>query len=192
MSKIDLSKVETFRTIKKWKKGKCLDIGCGIGYLTNFLKADGIDKNREAIKIAKSLYKTTNFYVCSVNELPTLLKKIKKKYNTVICYNILEHLTTNEIDFLFQVFNKYFDKKTVFIFGYANPYNLFQLLVGFIRKKVLFDKTHHHNWSVKQFYKLIAENFKIVTYKMTSPFTHLLFITKFIKGDILILAKLKE
>jgi 2-polyprenyl-3-methyl-5-hydroxy-6-metoxy-1,4-benzoquinol methylase len=192
MTKIDLNKVETFRTIKKWKKGKILDIGCGIGYLTNFLNGDGIDKNRSAIKVASSIYPNNNFFNISIRKLPDFLKKFKRNYKTVLCYNLIEHLSKNERNFLFKTFYKYFDNKTLFIFGYANPYNFFQLLVGFLRKKVLFDKTHHFNWTVKEFYKLISENFEIISFKMTSPFTRLTFITKFIKGDILILAKLKK
>lgn len=192
LAKLNLNKIETFKIIKEWAKGKCLDIGCGIGYLTNFLNADGIDKNINAIKLAKSLFKNSNFFKCSVNNLNSFLKKRETKYKTIICYNIIEHLTLKEINLLFRIFYKYFDKRTQFIFGYANPYNPFQLLVGFIRKKVLFDKTHKHNWTVKQFYNLISQNFEIIKFKKTSPFSRLITLTKFIKGDILILAKLKK
>ncbi len=192
MTKVDLNRVETFRTIKKWKKGKCLDIGCGIGYITNFINGDGIDKNREAIIIAKTLYKKNNFFVYEIKNLNKFLKKTNKNYKTILCYNVIEHLTDSEIKLLFQYFYKFFDRNNIFIFGYSNPYNFLQLIVGFIRKKVLFDNTHYHNWTIKQFYKLINNNFEIIKSKKTSPFTRLIPLTKFFKGDILILAKLKN
>jgi len=47
----NLGEVESFRVIKSWARGKILDIGCGIGYITNYLGAVGIDVDKVCCEI---------------------------------------------------------------------------------------------------------------------------------------------
>ena len=80
------------------------------------------------------------------------------------------------------------------IFAYANPFHPVpvQLVWGALTKKVLFDPTHVHNWSARQFTKLIEKEFKIVDKKKTSPFTKWVKVAKYFKGDILLFCQIRQ
>lgn len=198
-TKIDLNKIESFSQMKDWietykknhkeKKIKILDIGCGIGYLTNFLNAEGLDNNINAIKMANKFYPNNKFFQGDINKILNILKD---KYDIIVCYNIIEHLQDKIRIKFFNNINKIFNKDGMIIFGYANPYHPVQLFWGFLTKKVLFDKTHIHNWTIKQFRKEISKYFQILEEKKTSPFTRFIYIGKHFKGDILIRCKIKK
>ena len=66
--------------------GKTLDAPCGTGYGTNLLNADGCDCSNEALDYARAMYKN-NFFNVDL-ESPD----IDEKYNTVVCFEGLEHL----------------------------------------------------------------------------------------------------
>jgi len=76
-------------------KGSVLDVGCGNGIISSFLghlgyDVTGIDVSEKAIKKAKTNNKLTNvqFDVLSAENL----KVQNKKYNAIICSEVLEHL----------------------------------------------------------------------------------------------------
>ena len=57
-SKAQLEKVELYRSIKdfiysKYKKPLIFDVGCGQGFVTNYLNAVGFDINKYVISLAK-------------------------------------------------------------------------------------------------------------------------------------------
>ncbi len=198
-TKINLDKVESFCQIKKWikeyqnankkQKIKVLDVGCGIGYLTNYLNADGIDKNVDAINIAKKIYPNNKFIYGDIGSIQSL---IESKYDIMVCYNIIEHLSDNLRIKFFNNTPKILKKDSLIILGYANPYHLVQIFWGFLTRKVLFDKTHIHNWTIRQFIKEVNRYFTILEIKKTSPFTRFIFLGKYFKGDILLKCKVKN
>ncbi|MDY6833654.1 MAG: class I SAM-dependent methyltransferase [Chloroflexota bacterium] len=200
--KINLDCVESFRQIKHYIQQSSpatdrsiLDIGCGIGYLTSYLndigKVIGIDSNQEAIRIARSLYPQMEFLCHNILECANGL--FANKFDIIVCNNIIEHLEDQNRDQLFTIMNRELLKDDgITVFGYANPYHPVQLVWGYMTKRVLFDKTHVHNWSTKAFGSIIGKEFEILQTAQTSPFTRLVWLTQHFKGDIIILAKKKS
>lgn len=87
-----------------------LEVGCGIGYVVDFLSkktsnctVDGMDISSEAIKLAKKTFTELNFVVGDITKKNTLTKK----YNVVILNQILwyildslDHVVKNVYDIL--------------------------------------------------------------------------------------------
>ena len=198
--KINLDNVESFFSMKAFIKSKMnnkdiniLDIGCGIGYLTNYFSdigsVTGIDLNEEAISIAKKNFPEVTFLNLNILENKNGLKD---KFDFIICNNVVEHLEDKHRDNFLTIMNNNLIKNNGYIiFGYANPYHPMQLIWGLLTQKVLFDKTHVHNWTINQFKKVIEPKFKIIDTKKTSPFTKFIGIGKYFKGDILIFSQKK-
>tara|TARA_B100001996_G_scaffold372188_1_gene348309 strand:- start:212 stop:904 length:693 start_codon:yes stop_codon:yes gene_type:complete len=75
-----------------------LDIGCGGGILAEELSkkganVTGIDASEKTIEIAKQHSQENNLkinYICST--LEDHLKKSKKKYDSIICFELIEHV----------------------------------------------------------------------------------------------------
>ena len=72
-----------------------LEVGCGIGYVVDFLSkktsnctVDGMDISSEAIKLAKKTFTELNFVVGDITKKNTLTKK----YNVVILNQILWYI----------------------------------------------------------------------------------------------------
>jgi 2-polyprenyl-3-methyl-5-hydroxy-6-metoxy-1,4-benzoquinol methylase len=204
---IDLDCVESFKTIKDFILNKnsfkpsILDIGCGLGYLSSYLSdsanVTALDINPEIIKRASRLYKNVNFLnldAAGENIHETWKKMPENKFDFIVCNNIVEHLEDRSRKNLFYNINTSLLKNNgIVIFGYADPYHPVQLVWGFLTQKVLFDKTHVHNWSTKTFKNsIIKENFEIIDTKRTSPFTKFIFLGKHFKGDILIFCRKKN
>lgn len=74
-----------------------LDIGCGVGNLTNYIfekgyNIDGIDLSGAMLNIAKNRYKGINFYKMDMKNIT-----ITKKYDGIMLAYSLFHLTKNEV-----------------------------------------------------------------------------------------------
>ena len=95
--------IEAFE-ISKLKKGRMLDIGCGEGFSLDFFSKKGwdvlgLDYSQDGVERhfpdqLKSL-KTGDIY----QQLDSIQKKSEKKFDLIICNNVLEHLL-DPIDFL--------------------------------------------------------------------------------------------
>lgn len=86
--KQDLREIPSFKLISNLAHGKILDIGCGIGYLSNlFNDYVGIDIDKEAVTIAK---KNTgdNYIIADATDLPFR----NNVFNTCIAYDFIEHI----------------------------------------------------------------------------------------------------
>lgn len=186
---LDLSKINSFQTIKNWlkKRNKIVDIGCGLGHLTSFWQAMGIDNDPQAIKIAKKHFPQTKFILSDVT------KKLPFKTNSIdalICYNILEHLTNKARRKFFNQAKRILKKNGIFIAGYADEDYWFNRLLAFLIPNYgIKDPTHLVSWKVSDFKKEVSKYFKIVKEKQTSPYGKLIFITKYLKGEVLLLTK---
>jgi len=186
---LDLRNVESFQTIKNWlrRKKKPVDIGCGLGHLTSFWGAVGIDNDPQAIKIAKKHFPKSKFILGDVT------KKLPFKNNSIdalICYNILEHLPDKGRKKFFKEAKRVLKKDGIFIAGYIDEDYWFNRLLGsLIPNYGIKDPTHVVSWKVQDFRKEISKYFKIIKEKRTSPYGKLTFITYYLKGEVIILAK---
>ena len=81
---------------------RILDIGCGGGLLAEELskkgaKITGLDASEKTINIAKQHAKESNLnieYICST--LESYIEKNKKKFDVVICFELIEHVPDQE------------------------------------------------------------------------------------------------
>lgn len=180
MSREELGRVESFSVIKNWSYGRILDLGCGLGYLTSYLGACGMDKDRDAISAAGKLYPGTDFYLWDEARFAD------HSFDTILCYNLLEHLGDKEREVLLERVCGLLKKGGRVIFGYADPYDLSQLIKGFFARSAFFDPTHIHNWTADEFERIVSGRFRILEVKRTSPFTRWLWLGRCLKAEILI------
>ena len=139
-----------------------LDIGCGIGVLSaiisqNFPNASitGFDISGEAVKYAKLLLPSTNFYIGDIYSLP----HCKESFDMVVCLEVLEHLNQPEtiVDNIAKICRKYV------IFSIPNNWKF--RAANVIRFKYLERKGntpgHKNEWTKEEFSSLISLRFKI-------------------------------
>ncbi len=187
--RLDLSKVESFQTIKNWLKGKkkVVDVGCGVGHLASFWGAVGIDNDLEAIKIGKKRFPKTKFIL---NDVIRKLPFKKNSIDAIVCYNVLEHLPDDGRERFFDEAKRILKKDGIFIAGYIDEDYWFNHLLAFLIPDYgIKDPTHLVSWKVSDFKKEVSKYFKIVKEKRTSPYGKLTFITCFLKGEVIILAR---
>lgn len=195
--KTNLENVELYRTIKKFiyskfKRPLIFDIGCGQGMVSDYLNAVGFDINKYAIVLAKKRYSKKRFFKIEANSIN--LKRMKlRKGNVVICLNLIEHLSDSyRNDFMNKIIPAVLQKKGYVIFSLYKQYHFFNILNMAIQRGTFFDPTHVHNWTKNQFKLEISKYFKIIKIIDVSGYTKLISLTKFIKTETLIIAKLKN
>ncbi len=87
---------------KKIEKKRILDIGCGGGLITSSLaemnaKVTGIDEDLSSIKQAKEHAKKKLLKINYINSsLDSFFKKNKKKFDLILCLEVLEHVDNLE------------------------------------------------------------------------------------------------
>ena len=87
---------------KPIKKKKILDIGCGGGLVSELLakinaEVTGIDENIYNIKEAKEHAKKNSLKIAYINQsLDLFFKKNKKKFDLILCLEVLEHVDNVE------------------------------------------------------------------------------------------------
>jgi 2-polyprenyl-3-methyl-5-hydroxy-6-metoxy-1,4-benzoquinol methylase len=188
LGKMDLSQIGSFRAIKSWCKGRTLDVGCGLGYLTAFLSAEGVDANSAAIRYAAQNHPGTVFCQATVSEF---IRLGKGPYDSLVCNNLLEHLPDQLLQEFLEGVPKLLSPAGRLIVGYADPYHPAQLVSGLLQRKVLFDSTHENNWSVASLRNLLAGKYRIEEELRTSPFTRFVRLGRFLKGDVLFRCAMK-
>lgn len=188
---LDLRTIESFRVIKHWLKNKrkIVDIGCGIGYLTFFWQAIGIDNDSQAITIARKHFPKNQFITQDITQkLPFKTNSV----NALVCYNVLEHLSPAGRQNFFKQAKRVLTKDGLFIAGHIDEnYWLNHLLALIIPNYGIKDPTHLVSWTNQDFTQQVSKYFQIVKQKQTSPYGKLIFLTRFLKGELLILAKQK-
>ena len=143
-----------------------LEIGCGEGFIINYLKMDniiGVDFSKEAIKYAKSANPDNNFLTGNIYDIPFS----DESFDIVMALEILEHLNELEkaIQEIYRVSNNYC------LFSVPNePY--FRLM-NILRLKNITrlgnNIEHVQNWSSRGFEKLIGKYFKIINISKPYP-----------------------
>lgn len=81
------------------KKGKTIDIGCGIGRDSYYLqqqgfRVTGIDASSAMLAKARELYPTLQFYEDYLPDLPTLTEK---DFDNLLCSAVLMHLSKESL-----------------------------------------------------------------------------------------------
>lgn len=89
----------TFQLIRPYIKGRVLEVGCGVGSVTQRLEPHvdelvSIDINREAINYCRKKFNRKN----SIKFLNANITNYQdnQKFNTIVCLNVLEHIKDDE------------------------------------------------------------------------------------------------
>ncbi|HAQ02647.1 hypothetical protein A2467_00540 [Candidatus Nomurabacteria bacterium RIFOXYC2_FULL_36_8] len=93
------------------KKGKILDVGCGVGTDSGFAKSKGffpvgIDLSKEMLKIAKHNYPLIDFHLGDMRKI-----KLHGKFDGIIASYSLIHIIKKEIPGILRNFNKILNDK---------------------------------------------------------------------------------
>jgi len=133
--------------IKQYLNGKFLEVGAGKGGLANFYKKflkniTLIEPEIKLFKILKLKFKKDKIKIYNQS-----IKNIKKKFDTIIYYDVLEHIKKdlNEV----KMASKKLNKNGYLIFSvpaYQTFYSDFDKLVG-----------HHKRYNKKDFKKLAKQ-----------------------------------
>lgn len=146
---------------------KILDVGCGVGYIGEAIKKiqkchiTGIELDKVSANIASQKYDTVlNLKIGDLND-PEYLKflKSKKKYDCIICGDIIEHLA--DPGDLLAVLAKKLDSNGKILVSIPNLAHI-DVIAGLIDGKFnyapngILDTTHLRFWTENSFYDFIA------------------------------------
>lgn len=193
--KTNLGRVEFYRVIKKFIYSRfsepvIFDIGCGQGFITHYLNAIGFDSNKYVISLSKKLYPKTSFYLLKANEI-NLRKLNLKKANVVICFNLIEHMKDKDRDdFMSRVIPSILKNNGWIIFSLYRQYNLLNKINMFSQRGLFYDPTHIYNWTIKEFKTEVSKYFKIIKIVNLAGYTKFIPITKYLKSETVIFARL--
>lgn len=137
---------------------RVLDFGCGMGYITNFLKAEGADVEKGAIARARKLYPGRKFHL--FKRIPDL-KKLGR-FDAVTCVNVVEHLFDEDRETLFQTLPRLLKPGGKILIVYDDMYHPLQILAGLKKPgTLLLDPTHIYCWTEGQFRALLEGHFNV-------------------------------
>ena len=133
-----------------------LEIGCGEGYVTQYIKElginiEGADVSEKIIKIARNLHPSIKFSVKSIYEL----SRYNESYDIVPAIEILEHLHNPEkaLEEMKKVSNKYL--------FFSVPNEPFFRFTNILRLKYLRDlgntPDHLNHWSKRSFREFLEK-----------------------------------
>jgi SAM-dependent methyltransferase len=158
--KLDLADLSIYASLKEATAGaqRTLDLGCGIGYVTAFLGAVGVDKNARVIEMARQAYPHAEFRAAEVEQLAGE----GPVWDRVVCVNVLEHLDDAAREAFFRQIPFLLRPGGRFVAVYDSMYHPLQLLSGFLHPGMLLtDPTHVNCWTQRQFRRLLGTAFEI-------------------------------
>jgi len=162
--------------LKDILKGKevILDLGCGIGVLSNFLverggRVWGVDGSKYAISKAKKRYGRENLDFKVLDLEKEKLVFPNKFFDGIICVHVLEHL--KNLDFVFKEIERVLKNDGVAVFEVPNcGFGVRSLSLRFFYGLVFGrsdDKTHRHSFTTVSLRELLEQYFprvEIFTY----------------------------
>lgn len=91
--------IDKFISLLK-SNSKILDIGCGTGYITNYLKENnlspiGIDISKEMLKVAKSNYPSVHFKECSASDIDVEFNE--NEFDGIMAFYVLFYIPKVEL-----------------------------------------------------------------------------------------------
>ena len=183
---------ELYKLVKE--KANCLDVGCWDGTMGyKLIKGkgcivDGVDFNSEALQKAK-----INGYSCLFNinlnseSIDKELLKIEKKYDCIICADVIEHLISPKR--LLGGIKRNLDKKGILVISVPNiafivqRIKLFFGLFHYSELGGIMDSTHLHFYTAATIKSLIEQSgYEIIYFKGYSTVQNKYFILKFLAG----------
>jgi len=152
---------DEFRVIvNKEIKGKCLEIGCGDGLSTSFLRKKvpfliSLDLSEKRIRIAKEINNDVVFVLADARELPFK----DAVFDSICAFEVIEHLPTCEdhVKFLSEI-KRILSKKGIFLISTPNK-PLFRIYCWLLREK---HSTHFSELNYFQFKSILRKHFSLV------------------------------
>jgi len=142
-----------YNHIKPFLGNRILEIGAGIGNITEFLGDKelvvGIDVNPDCVSYLKTKFisrNNFNFFQYDIGK-PDVLKLVKYNFDTVICINVLEHVE-QDLDALNNIY-KLLQKNGMAVI-YVPAFNF---LFGTVDKSL----KHYRRYNKKHLAKLITQ-----------------------------------
>jgi 2-polyprenyl-3-methyl-5-hydroxy-6-metoxy-1,4-benzoquinol methylase len=107
------------------KKGRLLDLGCGLGFTTNYflrkgISAIGLDINRKLLHSGKVTNARTDMVLASGAKLPFM----EKVFHTVILNDVLEHVSYEDAEFFLREIRKVLGPDGRLYISVANKYQI--------------------------------------------------------------------
>lgn len=157
----DLAQVGIFSALKEElgaRPGRILDFGCGLGYLSAWLGALGVDPSAHAIEKARGLFPGAQFQVLGAEGLKPL-----GRFDSILCVNVIEHVPEAGRETLFRSLEAALNPGGRLYFIYDNMYHPLQVMSA-IQKPgtLLLDPTHERCWTLGQFERLLAGRFRLL------------------------------
>ena len=112
------------KVFQKYNFKNALEIGCGIGIISEFISKSvpdvtGIDISGENIKFAKATVKKVDFHCSDFLEFP-----VKAKFDVITLFDVLEHLPKETHQNVFKRITEISNPTTILIMTIPDPYYL--------------------------------------------------------------------
>lgn len=109
---------------KEYKFNSALEIGCGIGIISEFIAKNvevvlGIDISEENIKFAKATVSDVTFYCSDFLEY-----QAENKFDLITLFDVLEHIPKEIHRDVFKRINEISNKNTIILITIPDPYYL--------------------------------------------------------------------
>ncbi|WP_230742988.1 class I SAM-dependent methyltransferase [Methanooceanicella nereidis] len=161
-----LNEIKT--TLETLNVNNALDVGCGEGFVTQYLNlknSTGIDISNNALIFARKINKNTNFCRSSIYKLPFK----DESFDLIMALEVLEHLEDPD-SALCEI--KRISRKYCLLSVPNEPY--FRIMNLFRGKNIIRlgnDKEHIQGWTSKKFLKMLERHFEIIILKRPFPWT---------------------
>src|SRR4030067_1446047 len=163
----DLNDIPAFRVIRDFcetkKGGLILDVGCGIGYLLNWLSTSknatgvGMDFTSTALKAGNKLFSNLTLVHGIAQNLPFN----NGTFDCVIMFNVIEHIEGHFHEHVLIEVRRILKRGGFLIIGTIDKDSIYRALF-------IHDKTHVHEFGKLEFIKLCSKYFKVKNYVYTN------------------------